>query len=297
MGLQLLTPPAVEPVSLDELKTFLRMDVGDTSQDDTITSLAIAGRYFAETFTRRRFVTQQWRLLMDYFPGYIDMKLAGAKVSSPFVSGSNAVLVGIRYAVLLPFPPVRSIDLFQYLDANGNSTVLNPQSNASPPADGEYVADIVSNPARLMPPFGRMWPVARVIANAVQVDYTVGYGGPVTVTMTAGQKAISGHIFSAGDIGRPISIPGAGPDGGTLNTFVDSVGPSGNGTARDAASTAVNGVTAILVNNPNANPGHWELIRNAIKLWVNGRYSQRLPDQDIQENVESLLWPVRDIRK
>ena len=168
MGLQLITPPAVEPVSLEELKEFCRIDLGDTSQDNTLLGLALAARYHCENFTKKRFMKQQWALFMDFFPGYIDLKIAGAKVSSPFVSGSNAVLVGIRYAIVLPFPPVRSIDLFQYLDANGNTTALAEYAG-SPPSGG-YVKDIISNPARLTPPFGQMWPVARVVVNAVEVQ-------------------------------------------------------------------------------------------------------------------------------
>ena len=81
---------------------MLRLDQSDTSQDDVLTALNMAARSFCETITHRRFVQQTWRLLMDFFPGYIDLKLAGQKVSSPFVSGSNAVLVGIRYAIVLP---------------------------------------------------------------------------------------------------------------------------------------------------------------------------------------------------
>src|SRR5581483_698888 len=82
----------------------------------------MAARIWCEVYTQRRFVKQTWRLLMDFFPGYIDLKLAGQKVSSPFVSGSNAVLVGIRYAILLPYPPVASLVSFTYQDANGQVT-------------------------------------------------------------------------------------------------------------------------------------------------------------------------------
>lgn len=168
MALLTITPPAVEPVTVDELKEFMRIDSGDTSQDDLITSLGIAARQWCEVYTQRRFITQTMRLLMDYFPGYIDLKLSGQKVSSPFVSGSNAVLVGIRYAIVLPYPPVQSISVFQYQDANGDVTQMTAGTN--------YIADFSSQPARLTPPFGQMWPVARVVVNAVQVDYVSGYG-------------------------------------------------------------------------------------------------------------------------
>jgi hypothetical protein len=100
------------------------VDPGDTSQDNVIATLAMAARSWCEVFTARRFVEQTWALYMDFFPGYIDLKIAGAKVSSPFVSGSNAVLVGIRYAIVLPYPPVRQIESFIYQNANGQVTSM-----------------------------------------------------------------------------------------------------------------------------------------------------------------------------
>src|SRR5580692_3110149 len=124
MALILISPPAAEPVTISELKNFLKVDPGDNTQDDVIATLAMAARSWCEGFTGRRFVQQTWQLLMDFFPGYIDLKIAGAKVSSPFVSGSNAVLVGIRYAIQLPYPPVTAIDSFVYQNANGQITSM-----------------------------------------------------------------------------------------------------------------------------------------------------------------------------
>ena len=168
MALVLVTPPSIEPVSLDDMHDFLRIDANDTSNDALLTGLIIAARQWAEVFCQRRFITQTWKLLFDFFPGYIDLKLSGSKISSPFVSGSNAVLVGIRYAIVLPYPIVQSVTNFQYLNANGTTTVMNPST--------DYVTDVQSQPARLTPPFGEMWPVARVVVNAIEVDYVCGYG-------------------------------------------------------------------------------------------------------------------------
>lgn len=289
MGLICLQPPPVEPVSLPELKQFMKVDPDDTSQEDTILGLAQDARAFCETFTARRFVRQTWRLLMDFFPGYIDLKLAGQKVSSPFVSGSNAVLVGIRYAIVLPYPPVQSIVQFAYLDANGGPTVMNPAA--------DYVQDLSSNPARLTPPFGQMWPVARVVVNAVNVDYVVGYANPVTLATTAGSASItaSGYTFTAADVNRDISIPGAGRLDGVLNTIVLSVSGS-TATLRDAATTTVPAATALLVNAAAAKPGHWAKIRRAIKIYTLDAYEKRLPRQEIEDTVQKILYPVRDAR-
>lgn len=297
MALILISPPPVEPVSLAELKEFLRVDAGDSSQDNLIATLAVAARSWAEVFTNRRFVQQTWRLAMDFFPGYIDMKLAGQKVSSPFVSGSNAVLVGIRYAIALPFPPVQAIAAFTYQDANGHTTVMNPAT--------DYVQDLASNPARLTPAFGQMWPVARVVVNAVQVDYTVGYAVPILVSTNVGSPpsangiSSSNYVFGATDIGRPISIPGAGVNGAALNTVIAGITspPGATATIRDAASGTVTNQAALLVNTANGNPGHWELIRTGIKMLVERWYEIRVPDENnVPMQVRSVLSPARDLR-
>lgn len=166
MGLVLTNPPEAEPVSIADLRVWGLPDASES--DNLLLSMALAARQWCEAYTQRVFITQTWTLYMDFFPGYIDMKLAGTKVSSPFVSGSNAVLVGIRYAVVLPFPPVQSIASFTYLDGNGN-----PQTMA---AGADFIVDVKSNPARLTPPFGSMWPVARVVTNALAIQFVAGYG-------------------------------------------------------------------------------------------------------------------------
>jgi hypothetical protein len=361
MSLQLVVPPAVEPVSLSELKEFLRIDPGDTSNDATIWSLGVAARQWTEVYCQRRWVTQTWRLSVDFFPGYIDMKLVGQKVSSPFVSGSNAILVGIRYALVLPFPPVQSIASFIYQNANGqvtsmiqgpnmiasvtntygaplqlvtstphglqtgsavtlagnsslisflngetfeNVTVLDANtfllngtvgdgttsiSGGGTATGYNYTHDLASQPARLTPIFGQMWPVARVIVNAVQVEFVCGYGGPVTVSMDPNSTAITGATFASTDVGKPISIPGAGPNGDTLNTILAAVDGSGNGTTRTAAFTGVTDVTAVM-NIP-------EGIKTAIKLLTTYWYENRVPDNNnIPMAVKAVLGPYRDLR-
>jgi hypothetical protein len=292
MALECISPPVVEPVSLAELKEFLRLDAGDTSQDGTITELALDARAWCETFTARRFVKQGWRLSMDFFPGYIDLKLAGTKVSSPFVSGSNAVLVGIRYAVVLPYPPVRSIDLFQYQDGNGHTTAM---------VDGvDFIKDLRSNPARLTPPFGQMWPVARVVVNAIELDYTLGYAQPIQVNTNGSTVTAAGsppnYLFQATDLGRPIWIPGAGTGGKDLNTILSAVtgAPASTATLRDASGTAVNGVTALLVNA--GIPAHWPKIKRGIKVMTFDSYYRRSPRAQTEDTVQRILYPVRDLR-
>jgi uncharacterized phiE125 gp8 family phage protein len=62
----LLTPPAVEPLTLDEAKEYLRVETAD--EDDSIAALSAAARLLVEAQTRRALITQSWRLVLDGWP-------------------------------------------------------------------------------------------------------------------------------------------------------------------------------------------------------------------------------------
>ncbi len=75
MSLLLTTPPLVEPVSLTEAKTHLRVPHGD---DDVLISVLItSARRRIETRTGLRLITQNWSQFMDCWPvfGVIDLRL------------------------------------------------------------------------------------------------------------------------------------------------------------------------------------------------------------------------------
>lgn len=95
MPLQLVTPPAGEPVSLAEAKQHLRVDGDD--DDLLIGSLIAAARQAAETQTGRQLITARWKLVLDAFPGPL--------MQSP--SGASFTLPG--HAILLAKCPVQSV--------------------------------------------------------------------------------------------------------------------------------------------------------------------------------------------
>lgn len=66
MSSLLLTPPAVEPVALAEMKAWLRVEHGD---EDALIGVLIAGsRIHVEAQTQRALITQGWRLGFDAWP-------------------------------------------------------------------------------------------------------------------------------------------------------------------------------------------------------------------------------------
>ncbi len=153
MPLQLVTPPAGEPVSLAEAKQHLRVDGGD--DDLLIGSLITAARQAAETKTGRQLITARWKLLLDAFPGPLMQSASGASFSLP------------GHAILLAKCPVQSVVSIEYLDMNGTTQVM--------PAS-DYVLDAACEPARLTPAFGKTWPPTLPQMGAVSVTFDAGYG-------------------------------------------------------------------------------------------------------------------------
>ena len=154
MPLQLVTPPAEEPVSLAEAKQHLRVDGGD--DDLLIGSLITAARQAAETKTGRQLITARWKLVLDAFPGPSLMQSAtGASFSLP------------GHAILLAKCPVQSVVSIEFLDMNGTTQVM--------PAS-DYVLDAACEPARLTPAFGKTWPPTLPQMGAVSVTFDAGYG-------------------------------------------------------------------------------------------------------------------------
>ncbi len=143
MSLQLVTPPAGEPVSLAETKLHLRVDF---DEDDTLINGCIAAaRQAAETLTGRQLITARWKLVLDAFPAC---------------------------AILVAKCPVQSVASIQYLDMNGSSQTM-------PAAD--YVVDTACEPARITPVFGKTWPPTLPQIGAVTVIFDAGYGSASSV--------------------------------------------------------------------------------------------------------------------
>lgn len=146
--------PGQEPISVDEAKVYLR--VIDSNDDDVIGYLITAARLYAEHYCERSFISQQWRLVLDSFPG---PSLMGVPYGLPYS------LPG--HAVLLERGPVISVDSITYVDMGG---VPQPMPSAN------YKADLSGPLPRVTPVFGQIWPITLPQIGSVQVNYTAGYG-------------------------------------------------------------------------------------------------------------------------
>ena len=142
--LQVVTEPAYEPVSRAEAKRWLRIDAGDTNHDLTVDMLVRAMREDAENITARAFISRQLRLTLSDWP--------------------QDAWYG--HKIVLPFPPLQSVDSFQYVDTDGETQTL---------ATTEYVVHTEYEPGIIIPAWDVVWPTIRRVPNAVQILFTAGY--------------------------------------------------------------------------------------------------------------------------
>ena len=200
-----ITPPSIEPVTLEEAKLQLRVD---SDFDDSLICDAIqAAREDCEGETHRAFITQTWQLILDHFPGtaehyqgYTDLGLMGDSAL-----GLGVPPVGYTYrfqsevyfragAIIVPNPRLQSVDFIQYLDDNGDLQTLDPS---------QYVVDAANEPGRIAPAPNTNWPLTLIstrapVLNAVTVQYKCGYGdtaAAVPASIKLAMKMLIAHWY------------------------------------------------------------------------------------------------------
>ena len=144
MGLVQILAPSEEPITLAEAK--LNQRVEHSADDSLITSLIVAARRQAEQRTGRQMITAKWRLTLDAWPD--------SSIIEP------------------PMPPLISVETVKYTDAAGTLQTLDPSA---------YQTDTASRIGRIAPAYSTSWPGARASLNAIQIEYTAGYGAAAAV--------------------------------------------------------------------------------------------------------------------
>jgi len=159
-GLSVVTPPVEEPVTLADAKLWIKVDLPD--DDPLVSSLIAAGRDYAERFCNRAFVTQTLLLSLDSFgPDPLE--------TERFFAFAPPLSMVVR----LPRAPVQSVTSIKYVDPAGNLQTM--PSNL-------YLVDPVTEPGRICPVWGQVWPVTQPYRPAaVQIQFVAGYGAATAV--------------------------------------------------------------------------------------------------------------------
>jgi uncharacterized phiE125 gp8 family phage protein len=133
MNLSRTSAPATEPVTLAEAKAHLGVTISD--DDARIQALITAAREWAESYTRRSFISQTWAAKFDAFPLTDSIRLPG---------------------------PLLSITSVGYMDADGEARTFT-----------DYSLDAAGE--RILLDYAADWPDTRDIENAVTITFIVGY--------------------------------------------------------------------------------------------------------------------------
>lgn len=152
------TPPAVEPLSVQETKDFLRID--QSSDDTLVESLIMAARMQCEKYTGRALINQSWSLFLDHWPGrdttiWWEGIRDGAQTSRP----TNFLLI--------PKPPLVSITQILIYDEDDTGVVWEPSN---------YYVDTACAPGRVVLRTGGVAPSPLRAANGIEIQFTAGYG-------------------------------------------------------------------------------------------------------------------------
>ena len=161
-GIKVTTAPTAEPLSLQEVKEYLRVD--DATDERVVQPLIIAARQFAEEHMNRALMQQTFTLMLD---AVIDQ-------DQPLYEGMRTApdLNYYKNYIVLPKSPVQSVTSVKTFDDSDTATTM---------ASTKYYVDTQREPARIVLRTGETFPTALRVANAIEVIYVAGYTSAFTI--------------------------------------------------------------------------------------------------------------------
>lgn len=162
-SLNLVTGPEVEPISVTELKTHLRISHSD--EDAYLGTLIASVREEAEQITGRSFITQTWQIFMHDFP---------YSVSDTWWNGVRHMPIdyGIEYGYMeLPKPPLQSVTHIKYYDNADTATTIAEDSYQVTTYTG-----LTPKKGTITLRDGYTWPTVTRNKDGVEIQFVTGYG-------------------------------------------------------------------------------------------------------------------------
>lgn len=146
MSIKVITPPATEPMTLTEAKSYLKVD--GTADDTLITSLIKQAREWCEDYQGKRFITQTLELVLDAFPtaDYIEFRSCS---------------------------PVQSVTSVKYTNSSAVESTW---------ASSNYILDTDSFVSKIALGYNKQWPTDTLQpVNGVRIRFVCGYGAAADV--------------------------------------------------------------------------------------------------------------------
>lgn len=158
-GLTRIQSASTEPVSLSELKAWLRLE--DSFDDALITSIGQAARTMVERASGRQLVTSTWLMSLDTFPWQGGWWFMEAPTIFPD-----------PHSIRMPKAPLQSVTSITYVAMDGTTKTLPTTI---------YNVDTRKDPGRVQLAFGQTWPVTKPQPGAVEITFVAGYGSAANV--------------------------------------------------------------------------------------------------------------------
>lgn len=135
--------PEAEPVDLEELKAYLRVD--HDADDDLLDTFIAAAREYAEIACGRSFIERGYSLFLDAWPE--------------------------SRALTLPRPPLLEVTAINIYEENNTSAEFS---------DDYYFVDAMGAPGRVVLSSSAAAPTPGRDVNGIEVQFTAGYGDVAT---------------------------------------------------------------------------------------------------------------------
>lgn len=171
---KLITPPAVEPVSLEDAYIQCRVQAYDSSghPDDTLLeALIVAAREHAEGFTGLSMAEQEFEIALDAFP---------------------------TDEIKLPMAPLVRISSITYV-VDGAPQTLSSDA---------YAIDTYQRPGWVFPASASSWPAADSVVNAVKIRYVAGFGVDQVLpkSIVSAMKLLIAHWYEHREEGSSVKL-------------------------------------------------------------------------------------------
>ena len=192
---KVITPPVASPISLEDMKKYLRVD--DAADDDLIQSFIDAATESMKQYLKRSLITETLEFSMDGFgvsDSASDHKLD--RLGPGVHTTSYPDVLGRGNEVDIPFLPIQSVTTVKTF--NRSNTVSTFDS-------AKYELD--EEGGRIYLNEGEIWPTDLRAREAVKIQYVSGYGNagddiPATII-----QAIKAHVAAMYDCRCPCEMP------------------------------------------------------------------------------------------
>ena len=154
-GLTVITEPTQEPLSLQEVKDYLRVE--DSTDERTIRPLIETARRFCEEHTGRVLVQTTFKQFLDSISDHLPLQEG---------ISTGADLNYYRNYITLAKSPVISIT---------HVKTFNDSDTATTFASSKYYVDNAREPGRIVLRNGESFPLSLRVANAIEVEFVAGY--------------------------------------------------------------------------------------------------------------------------